>query len=76
MNGAQRGSIVVASACTAAVAGNSAAIASGTAIIDALDLRRPIYADTAAFGHFGRELPQFTWERTDRAADLAAAAGL
>ena len=46
------------------------------AIIDALDLRRPIYADTAAFGHFGRELPAFTWERTDRAADLAAAAGL
>jgi S-adenosylmethionine synthetase len=46
------------------------------AIIDALDLRRPIYADTAAFGHFGRELPTFTWERTDRAADLAAAAGL
>ena len=46
------------------------------AIIDALDLRRPIYAQTAAFGHFGRELPDFTWERTDRAADLAAAAGL
>ena len=46
------------------------------AVIDALDLRRPIYADTAAFGHFGRELPAFTWERTDRAADLAAAAGL
>jgi S-adenosylmethionine synthetase len=46
------------------------------AIIDALDLRRPIYAATAAFGHFGRELPAFTWERTDRAADLAAAAGL
>jgi S-adenosylmethionine synthetase len=46
------------------------------AIIDALDLRRPIYRGTAAFGHFGRELPDFTWERTDRAADLAAAAGL
>ncbi|MFD1720966.1 methionine adenosyltransferase [Amnibacterium endophyticum] len=46
------------------------------AIIDALDLRRPIYAQTAAFGHFGRELPDFTWERTDRAADLASAAGL
>ena len=46
------------------------------AIIDALDLRRPIYARTAAFGHFGRELPEFTWERTDRSADLAAAAGL
>lgn len=46
------------------------------AIIDALQLRRPIYAQTAAFGHFGRELPDFTWERTDRAADLAAAAGL
>jgi S-adenosylmethionine synthetase len=46
------------------------------AIIDALDLRRPIYRQTAAFGHFGRELPDFTWERTDRAADLATAAGL
>jgi S-adenosylmethionine synthetase len=46
------------------------------AIIDSLDLLRPIYAETSVFGHFGRELPQFTWERTDRAADLAAAAGL
>lgn len=46
------------------------------AIIDALDLRRPIYAETAAFGHFGRSAPTFTWERTDRAADLAAAAGV
>ncbi len=46
------------------------------AIIDALDLRRPIFAETAAFGHFGRELPNFTWERTDRAAALASAAGL
>lgn len=36
------------------------------AIIDALDLRRPIYRLTAAYGHFGRELPEFTWERTDR----------
>ncbi|WP_084129538.1 methionine adenosyltransferase [Demequina sp. NBRC 110055] len=45
-----------------------------TAIIDALDLRRPIYRATAAYGHFGRELPDFTWERTDRAAALASAA--
>ncbi|MDR3036884.1 MAG: methionine adenosyltransferase [Coriobacteriales bacterium] len=36
------------------------------AIIDALDLRRPIYRKTASYGHFGRELPEFTWERTDR----------
>ena len=36
------------------------------AIIDQLDLLRPIYAQTAAYGHFGRELPDFTWERTDR----------
>ncbi|MFW2514297.1 methionine adenosyltransferase [Demequina sp. SO4-13] len=42
-----------------------------TAIIDALDLRRPIYRQTAAYGHFGRELPDFTWERTDRAHALA-----
>lgn len=43
------------------------------AIIDALDLRRPIYRSTAAYGHFGRELPDFTWERTDRAQDLRSA---
>ena len=40
------------------------------AILDALDLRRPIYRKTAAYGHFGRELPEFTWEHTDRAEDL------
>ena len=44
-------------------------------IIDALDLRRPIYRATAAFGHFGRTEPEFTWERTDKAAALRAAAG-
>ena len=43
-------------------------------IIDALDLRRPIYRATAAFGHFGRTEPEFTWERTDKAAALRAAA--
>jgi S-adenosylmethionine synthetase len=41
-----------------------------------LDLHRPIYTMTSAYGHFGRELPEFTWERTDRADDLARAAGL
>ncbi|MEU4068462.1 methionine adenosyltransferase domain-containing protein, partial [Streptomyces wedmorensis] len=46
------------------------------AIIRDLDLLRPIYSQTAAYGHFGRELPDFTWERTDRAAALRAAAGL
>ncbi len=46
------------------------------AIIRDLDLLRPIYAKTAAYGHFGRELPEFTWERTDRAEALKAAAGL
>ena len=45
-------------------------------IIDSLDLRRPIYRKTAAFGHFGRTEPEFTWERTDKAAALRAAAGL
>ena len=45
-------------------------------IIDYLDLRRPIYARTAAFGHFGREEPGFTWERTDRVDDLRTACGL
>jgi S-adenosylmethionine synthetase len=45
------------------------------AIIRDLDLLRPIYQQTAAYGHFGRELPDLTWERTDRTADLKAAAG-
>jgi S-adenosylmethionine synthetase len=44
------------------------------AIIRDLDLLRPIYQATAAYGHFGRELPNFSWERTDRVADLKAAA--
>jgi S-adenosylmethionine synthetase len=46
------------------------------AIIRDLDLLRPIYADTATYGHFGRELPAFTWERLDRVDDLRSAAGL
>jgi S-adenosylmethionine synthetase len=46
------------------------------AIIRDLDLLRPIYAQTATYGHFGRELPDFTWERLDRVDDLRAAAGL
>src|SRR5215813_8759276 len=45
-------------------------------IIESLDLRRPIYKKTAAFGHFGRTEPEFTWERTDKAAGLKSAAGL
>jgi S-adenosylmethionine synthetase len=45
------------------------------AIIRDLDLLRPIYQQTAAYGHFGRELPDFTWERTDRTADLLSAVG-
>jgi S-adenosylmethionine synthetase len=43
------------------------------AIIADLDLLRPIYSQTAAYGHFGRSEPDFTWERTDRAAALRAA---
>ncbi len=46
------------------------------ALIESLDLLRPIYAQTATYGHFGRELPDFTWEATDRAADLRSAAGI
>jgi S-adenosylmethionine synthetase len=46
------------------------------AIIRDLDLLRPIYAQTATYGHFGRELPNFTWERTDRVDALRSAAGL
>ena len=46
------------------------------AIIDALDLKRPIYAKTAAHGHFGRDDPDFTWEQTNKADALRSAAGL
>lgn len=45
-------------------------------LIKMLDLIRPIYFDTAAYGHFGRQEPQFTWEKTDKADALRAAAGL
>jgi S-adenosylmethionine synthetase len=45
-------------------------------IMEELDLRRPIYKKTAAFGHFGRTEPEFTWERTDKAAALRSAAGV
>ncbi|PLX95603.1 MAG: methionine adenosyltransferase [Desulfuromonas sp.] len=45
-------------------------------IIETLDLLRPIYRKTAAYGHFGRELPEFTWERTDRAESLRKRAGI
>jgi len=45
-------------------------------IIQMLDLLRPIYSKTAAYGHFGRDEPDFTWERTDKAAALRTAAGL
>ncbi len=49
---------------------------SPTKIIEYLDLRRPIYGPTASYGHFGRHEADFTWERTDRAGELRAAAGL
>ena len=45
-------------------------------IIESLNLRRPIYCKTAAYGHFGRNDPDFTWEATDKAAKLASDAGL
>lgn len=47
-----------------------------SAIISELDLLRPIYAQTASYGHFGRELPDFTWERLDKVDDLRSAARL
>ena len=46
------------------------------AIIRDLDLRRPIYRKTAAYGHFGRTEDTFSWEKTDKAAALAADAGI
>ncbi len=45
-------------------------------IIDSLKLRRPIFKKTAAYGHFGRTEPEFTWEATDKAAALAKAGGV
>ena len=45
-------------------------------LINMLDLKRPIYQPTAAYGHFGREQAYFTWEKTDKADALRAAAGL
>jgi len=45
-------------------------------IMQELDLRRPIYTKTAAFGHFGRTEPEFTWERTDKAEALRSGAKL
>jgi S-adenosylmethionine synthetase len=45
-------------------------------IVQMLDLLRPIYKKTAAYGHFGRNEPEFTWEKTDKAAALAADAGV
>ena len=45
-------------------------------IIESLDLRRPIFRKTAAYGHFGRSEPEFTWERTNRIKDLRDDAGV
>ena len=45
------------------------------AIIEALDLLRPIYSKTSTYGHFGRELPEFTWEATNRASELRSFVG-
>jgi S-adenosylmethionine synthetase len=46
------------------------------AIIDELDLLRPIYGETSTYGHFGRELPNFTWEKVNKVSDLTSAAGM
>jgi S-adenosylmethionine synthetase len=46
------------------------------AILRDLDLKRPIYRDTAAYGHFGRDLPGFSWEHTTKLDDFKAAAGV
>lgn len=46
------------------------------AIVEQLDLLRPIYSKTAAYGHFGRELPEFSWEKLDKVDDLRSALNL
>jgi S-adenosylmethionine synthetase len=46
------------------------------AIVRDLQLKRPIYRQTAAYGHFGRELPDFEWEKLSRLSDLTSALGL
>jgi S-adenosylmethionine synthetase len=46
------------------------------AIVEQLDLLRPIYSKTAAYGHFGRELPEFSWEKLDRVEALRSALSL
>ena len=46
------------------------------AIVRDLDLKRPIYRKTAAYGHFGRDLPEFTWEHVSRLADFKALSAL
>ena len=46
------------------------------AIVRDLDLKRPIYRNTAAYGHFGRPNPEFSWEQTSRLADFTSAVGL
>jgi len=61
---------------TALQAGPGVLPADAGRIIRHLDLRRPIYRKTASGGHFGRSEPEFTWEKTDRAAELANAAGM
>jgi S-adenosylmethionine synthetase len=45
-------------------------------IVSELDLKRPIYKKTAAYGHFGRNEPEFSWERTDKAAKLKTESGI
>jgi S-adenosylmethionine synthetase len=45
-------------------------------LVEMLNLLRPIYRATAAYGHFGREEPEFSWEQTDKAAALKASAGI
>ena len=46
------------------------------AIVEGLKLKRPIFSKTAAYGHFGRADPDFSWEQTDKAADLKKECGL
>ena len=73
---AKEGVIMGTAPASEGAAGSPSADEQRFTYIDYLELRRPIFKQTAAYGHFGREEADFTWEKTDRADELRRAAGL